>query len=561
MTKPCLLIPVYNHEEALTALVEELRPYGLFCVLVDDGSSPESAAVLDALARREAGWMRLFRHPENRGKGAAVVTGVREALALGYTHALQLDADGQHDPKAIPRFLEASAREPDALVCGAPRFDASAPRARRWGRVLTIVWIWINTLSLQIQDGLCGFRVYPLAPTLALFGRVRVGQRMDFDPEVAVRLHWAGLEAISLPVEVRYPLEGKSHFRMAADNGLISWAHTRLFFGMLIRLPWLLARKLRSHDLPERSSPSRSKGRDGHGWSTLQEAGSATGLTLLFWIYRVLGRLPFRVALYPVLVWFFLTRRVARNASLEFLTRARQRPARWRDGLSHFLSFAEAILDKLIAWNDGFRLSDVTFVNREPLAERLSRKEGCLLISSHLGNVEICRVLSRWRPELELHVLVHTRHAQKFNRVVRRLSSKSQLNLHQVTELDAGLAAWMSERLSNGAVIVIAGDRVPVGDGRVSAASFLGASAAFAQGPYLLAHALGCPVQLLFCVRRGKGFQVTFEPFADAVRLPRGEGREAGVQALAQRYAERLAAHAARDPLQWFNFYPYWRKV
>lgn len=297
------------------------------------------------------------------------------------------------------------------------------------------------------------------------------------------------------------------------------------------------------------------------GWSALPEAGSAFGLLFLFWVYRALGRTPFRLALYPVLGWFFLTRTEARRASLEFLTRSRKRPARWRDGLRHFLTFAEAILDKLIAWNDGFHLSDVTFINREPFAELLARRQGCLLISSHLGNVEICRVLSRWRPELELHVLVHTQHAAKFNRVVRRLSPQSQINLHQVTELDAALAAWMSERLSQGAVIVIAGDRVPVGEGRVALAPFLGEDAPFAQGPYLLAHALGCPVQLLFCVRRAKGFEVTLEPFADAVRLPRGAQREAGVRALIQRYAERLEAHATRDPFQWFNFYPYWRKV
>lgn len=297
------------------------------------------------------------------------------------------------------------------------------------------------------------------------------------------------------------------------------------------------------------------------GWSALQETTSVRGLLVLFWLYRALGRLPFRVALYPVLAWYFLTRSLPRRASLEFLTRALGRKARWRDGLHHYLSFAEAILDKLLALSDAFQLSDVTFVNREPFAELLSRKQGCLLVSSHLGNVEICRVLSKWRPELELHVLVHTRHAERFNRVVRRLSPNSQVNLYQVTELDAGLAAWMSERLSRGAVIVIAGDRVPVGDGRVCPAPFLGEEAPFAQGPYLLAHALGCPVQLLFCVRRGRGFEVTLEPFADTIRLPRGAGREAGVQALTQRYAARLEAHARRDPFQWFNFYPYWRKV
>lgn len=243
MPKPCLLIPVYNHETALAALVEELRPQGVPCLLVDDGSEPASAAVLDALAAKDASWIRLLRHPTNQGKGAAVITGVREAAALGYTHALQLDADGQHDPTAIPRFLAASAEAPEALVCGAPVFDGSVPKARLWGRLLTNVWIWINTLSFTIRDGLCGFRVYPLAPTLALFDRVRVGQRMDFDPEVAVRLSWAGVRTISLPVRVRYPLDGKSHFRMGADNGLITLAHTKLFFGMLVRLPRLLWRK------------------------------------------------------------------------------------------------------------------------------------------------------------------------------------------------------------------------------------------------------------------------------------------------------------------------------
>lgn len=243
MPNTCLLIPVYNHESALAALLEDLRPHGLPCLLVDDGSSPDSAAVLDQLAARESSWVRLFRHPVNQGKGGAVMTGVREAAALGFTHALQIDADGQHDPKDIPRFLAESSRAPEALVCGTPVFDDSVPRSRLWGRVLTNVWVWINTLSLQIKDGLCGFRLYPLAPLVALFSRVRLGKRMDFDPELLVRLQWEGLQVVTLPVRVRYPLDGKSHFRMGLDNWLISTMHARLFFGMLLRLPVLLWRK------------------------------------------------------------------------------------------------------------------------------------------------------------------------------------------------------------------------------------------------------------------------------------------------------------------------------
>jgi predicted LPLAT superfamily acyltransferase len=290
----------------------------------------------------------------------------------------------------------------------------------------------------------------------------------------------------------------------------------------------------------------------------MSEVGSAAGLTFLFWVYRVCGRLPFRLALYPVVTWFYLRRGVSRRASLEFLGAALGRPARWREGLHHYLTFADAILDKLIAWNDGFTLEDCTFTGRGPFAELLATGRGCLLVSSHLGNVEICRVLARWRPELELHVLVHTQHAEKFNRVMKRVSQDSQVNLHQVTQLDAARAAWISERIERGAVVVIAGDRIPVGEGRVVEAPFFGRQARFAQGPYLLAHALGCPVFLLFCLRRARGFEVELVQFAERIRLPRGERREVEVAALAGRFARELEVRARAHPLQWFNFYPYW---
>jgi hypothetical protein len=172
-----------------------------------------------------------------------VLSGCRELAARGFTHALQLDADGQHESGDVPRFLEAFQRDPEALILGAPRFDASAPRSRRWGRLLTNVWIWINSLSGAVEDAMCGFRLYPLAPLLKVAGGARLGKRMDFDPEVLVRLQWEGLRVVNLPTEVRYPEDGRSHFRLGLDNWLISKMHTRLFFGMLGRLPLLLWRK------------------------------------------------------------------------------------------------------------------------------------------------------------------------------------------------------------------------------------------------------------------------------------------------------------------------------
>jgi predicted LPLAT superfamily acyltransferase len=549
----CLLIPVYNHERALGPLLEQLRASGLPCILVDDASDEASARVLDGLAQREAAWVTLVRHAQNQGKGAAVLTGARAAQEKGFTHVLQLDADGQHRPEDVPAFLAALEEHPDAMVLGEPRFDASAPRSRLWGRQLTNVWVWVNTLSLSIEDGLCGYRLYPVEPLLRLAEAVPLGKRMDFDPEVAVRLKWEGLRVVGVPVQVGYPQDGVSHFRMGADNWLISRMHARLFFGMLRRLPRRLPRRLLRLLFRRRAPASRAQ-----KWSDLQEVGTARGMAFLYWVYRWFGRAPFRVVLYPVLLWFFLFQARARQASLQFLSRALGRPATWREGLRHFMTFAEAILDKLIAWNDGFRLEDVDFRGREHLAELLANKKGFILIGAHLGNMEICRVLSKWRPGLELHVLVHTVHAASFNRTLQRLDPRSQMNIYQVTSFDAGLAAWMSSRVDAGAIVVIAGDRVPVQGGHVTRAPFLGAPAAFPEGPYLLAHALGCPVLLFFCLRNGKRFQVDFELFRSGIRLPRGQARREAVTSLAADYAKRLEAYAVQSPFQWFNFYHYW---
>lgn len=240
-----VLIPVYDHERAIGRVVQGVLAAGQDCLLVDDGSGPACAAALDALARAHAPQVRLLRLPCNRGKGAAVAAGCREAARLGATHVLQIDADGQHDPGDIPEFLRLARRHPDAVVCGIPRYDASVPRVRRYARYLTHVWAWINTLSMEIRDAMCGFRVYPLAPVLALLDREPPGSRMDFDVEILVRLHWRGVRIVNRPTRVTYPADGVSHFRLWRDNLLISRMHARLFFGMLRRSPRLLARRLR----------------------------------------------------------------------------------------------------------------------------------------------------------------------------------------------------------------------------------------------------------------------------------------------------------------------------
>jgi glycosyltransferase involved in cell wall biosynthesis len=238
------VIPVYNHPRTIGAMVDAVREQGLRCVLVDDGSEPGCAAVLQALAQVHAGAVTLLRLDRNQGKGGAMMAGLREALRQGYTHALQIDADGQHDTADIPRLLALAGQRPLAVITGVPLYDDSVPRGRLAARYITHVWVWINTLSTRIRDSMCGFRVYPLEAVVDLIEHTSMGRRMDFDCEVLVRLHWRGVEIVGHPTRVRYPQDGVSHFRLGLDNVLISRMHALLFVGMLWRAPMLLWRKV-----------------------------------------------------------------------------------------------------------------------------------------------------------------------------------------------------------------------------------------------------------------------------------------------------------------------------
>ncbi|MDR2711194.1 MAG: glycosyltransferase family 2 protein [Burkholderiales bacterium] len=242
--KPVALVPVYNHAATVGAVVRSLHALALSVILIDDGSDAECATTLDALAAtsKAEAEIVLIRLSRNGGKGGAVIAGLREAQARGYSHALQLDADGQHDTEALPRFLDAMRNVPQAVIVGYPRYDESVPAGRLLGRYATHVWVWINTLSRRILDSMCGLRIYPLDATLPVLDTMPQQSRMEFDTEILVRLDWAGVPICNLPISVRYPPDGVSHFRLWRDNARISWMHTRLFFGMLWRSPKLLSR-------------------------------------------------------------------------------------------------------------------------------------------------------------------------------------------------------------------------------------------------------------------------------------------------------------------------------
>jgi glycosyltransferase involved in cell wall biosynthesis len=233
MVNPCLLIPIYNHRDTIAGVLDSLAYLALPCLVVDDGSDEPTRETLERERARRP-WVELSRLPVNRGRGAALRHGYCRAAEQGFTHVVQLDADGQHDPADVPKFLDAARRQPDALVLGRPIFGADSPRVRRYGRRLSQAFVWAVTGSFAVEDPLCGFRCFPLRRTVPVLDAVRLGDRMEFDPEIVVRLAWAGVPIVNVPTRVRYFAGGLSNFRMVRDNALIVRAYTRLVLARLL---------------------------------------------------------------------------------------------------------------------------------------------------------------------------------------------------------------------------------------------------------------------------------------------------------------------------------------
>ena len=244
MSKYSIVIPVYNHPHYLADLVQYLEQFQFPIILVNDGSHAECTAILRKLDQ-QFDQVSLIEHVENKGKGQAVITGLRYAAHIGMTHALQLDADGQHHWDDVAKFFQLSQQQPEAMVIGQPIFDASVPKKRLYGRYATHIWVWINSLSFDIKDSMCGFRVYPLAQTIQILNSAKFQPRMGFDSEILVRLKWANVAFINVPTQVIYPEDGISHFNVWRDNLGMSQAHVRLLGGMLLRLPKLVSQKMK----------------------------------------------------------------------------------------------------------------------------------------------------------------------------------------------------------------------------------------------------------------------------------------------------------------------------
>ncbi len=299
-------------------------------------------------------------------------------------------------------------------------------------------------------------------------------------------------------------------------------------------------------------------------WATTRERGALVLMRLMVVGLKLLSRPLTAPIVHGATLYFFVFDRRAREVSRDYLRRiARELPGigltpSRRCAYRHFVAFAQAILDKLDAWSGRLDYAHVAFEDHEALRAAAASGRGRLVIGSHLGNMEVCRALASLNRRVRLNVLVHTRHAAYFTRVLA-MAGASEVELLQVTDFSAATALALKERIDRGEWVVIAGDRVPVHGGRTVDVRFLGGIAPLPVGPYLLAALLACPVHLLFCLRRSGKNHVYFEPFAERIAWQRSE-RDALLKREAQRFADRLAHYVGLEPLQWFNFYPFWRE-
>jgi predicted LPLAT superfamily acyltransferase len=548
--RPCAVIPTHNHWRSLREIIVKLQSDKLPVFIVDDGSNETTSRQLRIL-QDTCEPFEIIRFERNRGKGAAVMHGLRLAATRGFTHAIQLDADGQHDLTALSDFLDCSKQQPDAVITGKAVYDRSVPLGRAIGRWITHFWVWIETLSLRIPDTMCGFRIYPLeAVERLLASGVRIGERMEFDTEIAVRLFWSGSPVLSIPVRVVYPPDNTSNFRMLKDNLRISAMHTRLVFTLLFSFP-----KILKHRPPAVEAPRH--------WAWMMERGVYLGLLFCANAYRLLGRSACLFVLAPVVFYFYCTGFEQRRASHDFLRRAFARAGRARtpgfwDGYRHFFSFAERTLDTFIAWADGTGAQMVFRGEDAALTEAEMSHHGAIFVISHQGSVDLARATLDNDTRKRLTILVHTRHAQNYSRLLGRFRPEAVVDMMQVSEFGPETAISLRERVESGKWVVIAGDRTPVsGDRHVSSVPFLGQPAGFAQGPYILGALLDCPIYALFCLREGRRYKVDAFKLADRIVLPRAD-RAGALQNYAGAFARLLEVYALKDPYQWYNFFDFW---
>ena len=304
-------------------------------------------------------------------------------------------------------------------------------------------------------------------------------------------------------------------------------------------------------------------------WSKIQERGTFIGMQALLFVYGLFGRRILSVFLYPVVVYLYFTGGASKKASQQYFQRMSKftslphfnpNSRNHRLSIKHFFNFAQSAFDKIDAWSGRITTKQIIYSEEHPFKKLAEKKQGAIFIGSHLGNLEVCRALGHGRYSTRINVLVFTHHAVEFNRVMNKINPNSNVDLIQATHVSADLAILLKERIDNGEILVIAGDRTSVStQGRVDYADFLGEPAAFSQGPFILASIMDCPVYLLFCLKEGQNYRVIFEHLGESLKFSR-KNRQVELNNIIEHYAKRLEYFCIQYPFQWFNFFDFWQK-
>ena len=302
-------------------------------------------------------------------------------------------------------------------------------------------------------------------------------------------------------------------------------------------------------------------------WADISEAGSLWGIRFLLFCYKLGGKALFKVFLAPVIIYFYLVRSTNRQASLAYIYRIKQQLPEYASknayllSFAHFWNFALSLIDKIAVWCGDIDITDTTSHGGELITRLCDEQKGAILLITHLGNFEICRALSQHRKNFRLTVLMHTKHAENFNKLLTRsIKSSSKVDVIQVSEISPATAMMINERIERGEFIAISGDRVAIANPQNSfGVQFMGETAPLPSGPFTLAAILKAPLISIVCIREKNRYQIYFDQISERVSVSRKQRNEKLAE-LAQSYANLLEKYCLQAPLQWFNFYDFWQR-
>ena len=570
MNKFAFLVPFYNHPQNIKALIAALKAYELPVIVVDDGSDEASKQILAELERTER--ILLLTRTQNGGKGIAMKDGFKFALERGFSHILQIDADLQHDAALIGEFLRESEAHPQSIVCANPIYGDDAPKSRVHGRKITNFWVAINTLSLGIKDAMCGFRVYPLEQLKKAAAKSKTN-RMEFDIEILVNAARQGVDMRWIDTYVRYEKGGVSHFKMLRDNALISLMHAKCFFslpkfmlGKIWRACGLNLSKSANFKDGANDAQNLKKSQENaeqNLWWKKQERGGAFFLRLSLFLAQILPEFALKLIV-KIVVWFYyIFSKNERKNIAEFRRNlsefAGSQTLKGTSVFSHFEAFGGAICDKFRVWKGKIKDSELEIIDLGRIkSELIGAKKGQILLTAHLGNVEICKALGARVDGFRMVILVYDKNSREFNELLKHISQNDgSVRMMQVNELDVAAMLELKNIVESGEHIGIMGDRTPLGGDKAARVKFLGKEASFNYGPYLIAGILGVKISSLWCQKIGGKFRIELVPLASAVKL--GRDKAAAAREYLQIYVRELENRCKQTPAQWFNFFDFWR--